>query len=289
MSSSFSELFGGGGVPNRHVHYISSNQTVVARGTGWLLLRCMGAGGGGGAGNWSTGGTAGTVGVKKVRVNAGDAFVVTIPAGGTSGNAGGTLTVTGPGVSISIPGGTAGVAGTQNAQAALPADPTGLDWFLKGGRGGKNNSTSDRYGGTGGGAAALDGVSGKDSSDLANTAASQSGGRGASVGVRIDDNAGDTATRRLDERHSVLLVNVSGSAGSAQSPGGGGVGGAGNSSGSGAGGVAGGFGAGGGGGGAGISAGSGGSGGYGGGAGGGGGGDGGGQGFVTAEFIEVLQ
>ncbi len=38
--------------------------------------------GGGGAGNWPTGGTAGTVGVKKVRVNAGDTFVVTIPSGG---------------------------------------------------------------------------------------------------------------------------------------------------------------------------------------------------------------
>ena len=286
MSSSFSELFGGGGVPNRHVHYISSSQTVVARGTGWLLLRCMGAGGGGGGGNWPTGGTAGTVGVKKVRVNAGDTFVVTIPAGGTTGNAGGTLTVTGPGVSISIPGGTAGVAGTQNAQAALPADPTGLDWFLKGGRGGKNNSTGNNYGGTGGGAAALDGVSGKDSPDLANTAASQSGSHGASVGVRID-NSIDTATRRLDERHSVLLVNVSGGAGSAQYPGGGGLGGAGNSSGSGSSGVAGGFGAGGGGGGAGISGGGGGYGGYGGG--GGGGGSWGGQGFVTAEFIEVLQ
>ena len=62
--STYSELFGGGGVPNRHVHYISSSQTVVARGPGWLLLRCMGAGGGGGAGNWPTVGTAGTVGVK---------------------------------------------------------------------------------------------------------------------------------------------------------------------------------------------------------------------------------
>ena len=284
---SFSEVFGGGGVPNRHVHYISISQTVVARGPGWLLLRCMGAGGSGGAGSWPTGGTAGTVGVKTVRVNAGDTFVVTIPSGGTTGNAGGTLTVTGPGVNISIPGGTAGVAGTQNAQAALPADPTGLDWFLKGGRGGKNNSTGNNYGGTGGGAAALDGVSGKDSSDLANTTASQPGGRGASVGVRIDGNAGDTATRRLDERHCVLLVNVSGSAGSAQSPGGGGVGGAGNSSGAGATGVDGGFGGGGGGGGAGIGSGD--SGGYGGYGGGGGGGGYGGQGFVTAEFIEVLQ
>lgn len=130
----------------RTVCYIAASQVWTCPADGWLVIRCLGAGGSGAFHGvnapmqGATGGSAGTVGIKRVRVSRGQQFTVTIPAGGAqnsshgSGNAGGTLTVQGPGVNISIPGGPGGVpgeAGTTNPDAA---DPSGLDWFIKSAR-----------------------------------------------------------------------------------------------------------------------------------------------------------
>ena len=130
----------------RTVCYIAASQVWTCPADGWLVIRCLGAGGSGAfngtndATQGATGGSAGTVGIKRVRVSRGQQFTVTIPAGGATqsrhaeGQAGGTLTVQGPGVNISIPGGPGGVhgvAGTTNPDAA---DPSGLDWFAKSAR-----------------------------------------------------------------------------------------------------------------------------------------------------------
>lgn len=299
---SFSEVFGGGGTPNRHVHYLAQSQTVISRVQGWALIRCMGAAGSGARGTYPTGGSGGTVGVKKVRVNVGDSFVVTIPAGGAAlsatgnGNAGGTLTITGPGVNITIPGGTGGVQGTGGARAALAGNPTGLDWYILGGRGGSVGGSS---GATGGGSAALLGMRSYDTPNepsnginggagIGGTSATDAGGGSGgpaspSVGGVNLMGASTTANGLASESHSVLLINVSGGGGSSGSGSAGGSGGGGSGSGSGGGG----------------------DGGFGGGGGGGGGNSGfgggggaatdpyvsgkGGQGFVTIEFVEVLQ
>lgn len=302
MSSSFAELFGGSGATGRALVYCSQSQTVTARADGFLVLRCMGAAGSGARGSFATGGTAGTVGAKTVRVNAGDQFIITVPAGGaaqaganTNGNAGGTLTITGPGVNISIPGGTGGVQGVASAKAALAAVPTGLDWYILGGRGGVASAAA---GCTGGGAAALLGVRSYDSGDVANTQSGGAGVGGSSTGIAGGGSGGPggasggpnllgqlaTANALSADTHSVLLVNVSGGADPAvNGPGGSGAGGSATATGHG------GFG---GGGGAGVSTGSGN-----GGRGGGGGANNGagtasgsgGAAFVTCEFLEVLQ
>lgn len=130
----------------RTVCYIAASQVWTCPADGWLVIRCMGAGGSGAYSSitastyGATGGSAGTVGIKRVRVSRGQQFTVTIPAGGAgqsshaSGNAGGTLTVQGPGVNISIPGGPGGVYGTAGTTNPDAAAPTGLDWFAKSAR-----------------------------------------------------------------------------------------------------------------------------------------------------------
>lgn len=130
----------------RTVCYIAASQVWTCPADGWLVIRCLGAGGSGAfnganvATQGATGGSAGTVGVRRVRVSRGQQFTVTIPAGGAkrsrhdSGDAGGTLTVQGSGVNISIPGGPGGVQGVAGTTNPDAADPTGLDWFIKSAR-----------------------------------------------------------------------------------------------------------------------------------------------------------
>ena len=130
----------------RTVCYIADSQVWACPADGWLVIRCLGAGGSGAYGvantpaQGVTGGSAGTVGVKRVRVSRGQQFTVTVPAGGAKvsrtsvGNTGGTLTVQGPGVNISIPGGQGGVYGAAGTTNPDVDDPSGLDWFVKSAR-----------------------------------------------------------------------------------------------------------------------------------------------------------
>ena len=195
----------------RTVCYIAASQVWTCPADGWLVIRCLGAGGSGAfnganvATQGATGGSAGTVGIKRVRVSRGQQFTVTIPAGGEkqsrheSGNAGGTLTVQGPGVNISIPGGPGGVhgeAGTTNPDAA---DPTGLDWFIKSAR---NVVVAGQA--TGGASPALlvGGVS------HASSSASGAGVNGTSALMGTFTSAGGLPP--IDVSHCWLLVDVSG-------------------------------------------------------------------------------
>lgn len=195
----------------RTVCYIAASQVWTCPADGWLVIRCLGAGGGGAysANNASTqgatGGSAGTVGVKRVRVSRGQQFTVTIPAGGTTqsshaeGQAGGTLTVQGPGVNISIPGGPGGVSGVAGATNPEAADPTGLDWFIKSAR----NAVAAGQA-TGGASPALlvGGVS------HASTSASGAGVSGVTPLMGNFTSAGGLPP--IDVSHCWMLVDVSG-------------------------------------------------------------------------------
>ena len=196
----------------RTVCYIAASQVWTCPADGWLVIRCLGAGGSGASvpfdgNNGASGGSAGTVGVKRVRVSRGDRYTVTIPAGGTglvpvygsqTGLPGGTLTVAGPGVAVSIPGAPGGVAGAPGLTNADAADPTGLDWFLKSAR---NVVAANQVGG--GAAAALQ-VGG--ASQAANNE------YGANVmGVLLPPGSRAAVSAPLDARHCWLLVDVSGS------------------------------------------------------------------------------
>lgn len=134
----------------RRIEYIPASRVVTVRRPGRMIVRALGAGGGGGSGAaWNStgqkggGGNAGTVGLLDVRVKPGDEFVVTIPAAarggsgesygvGNPGQPGGTLTVTGPGVNISIPGGLGGKAAGANQRNPANPEPSGLDVFYLG-------------------------------------------------------------------------------------------------------------------------------------------------------------
>jgi hypothetical protein len=127
----------------RRLVYVSGSRSFTVQKRGKLIFRCLGAGGGGAAVRHSTtaaatGGNAGTVGVTKpIPVKQGDTFVITIPAGGAGvrpnndGQTGGTLTITGPGVNVSVPGGTGGKQSTDGSAVTNDANgtPTGLDWY----------------------------------------------------------------------------------------------------------------------------------------------------------------
>ena len=134
----------------RSVVYVPSSRVWTAHADGVAVFRCVGAAGSGAAGVWVgaqglTGGSAGTVGLRRVRVTKGMTFAITIAAGGAAvqpgrsdinkgGNPGGTLTITGPGVNITIPGAPGGIAAAAGAQTPESADPTGLDEFIKSAR-----------------------------------------------------------------------------------------------------------------------------------------------------------
>ncbi len=196
----------------RTVCYFAASQVWTCPADGWLVIRCLGAGGSGacapvGSNYGASGGSAGTVGVKRVRVSRGDRYTVTIPAGGAgrapsyglqTGLPGGTLTVTGPGVSVSIPGAPGGVAGAQGLTNADAADPTGLDWFLQSAR---NVVASNQAGG--GAAAAL---------QVGGASQAASGEYGANVmGALLPPGSRAAVSAPLDASHCWLLVDVSGS------------------------------------------------------------------------------
>ncbi|WP_050715376.1 hypothetical protein [Ottowia sp. oral taxon 894] len=195
----------------RTVCYIAASQVWTCPADGWLVIRCLGAGGSGAysamnvATQGATGGSAGTVGIKRVRVSRGQQFTVTIPAGGAkqssheSGNAGGTLTVQGPGVNISIPGGPGGVQGVAGTTNPDAADPTGLDWFIKSAR---NAVVAGQA--TGGASPAL--LVG--STSHASSSASGAGVNGASALMGTFTSAGGLPP--IDVSHCWLLVDVSG-------------------------------------------------------------------------------
>lgn len=201
----------------RTVCYIAASQVWTCPADGWLVLRCLGAGGSGASAyspSACTGGSAGTVGLKRVRAVRGDQFTFTIPAGGAStaskqGNAGGTLTVTGPGVHISIPGGPGGRGAArvgESVQNDDAADPIGLDWFIKSAR---NSAQDNEY--TGGAAPALL-VGGQSRASTGVLGASVTGntphqtlmgaiGLGAGYAVPVPP---------MDASHCWLLIDVSG-------------------------------------------------------------------------------
>lgn len=186
MTIAFDDAFpsGGGGNPltQRVLVFVPASRTVLSPITGILRVRQMGAAGSGASGNSASGGNGATVAFKTVEVTKGDSIVVTNGAGGAAsaanaaGNNGGTSTVTGPnGLSLSIPGGRAGVT------SGLPvanANPTGADEFWLGGIGGSGGTNA---GGGGGGAALLNGAASGFSGG--NGTSSGAGGGGAGVGA----------------------------------------------------------------------------------------------------------
>ena len=244
-------------IVTRETQYFAQSGTFVAPADGIAIFRVLGAGGSGASSGQSTpgsGGNGGSVGVKRLRVKAGDAYVVAIPAGGAArtqnssgvaGENGGTLTIVGPGASISVPGGRGGVLGANLSPPDNDA-PVGLDWFVLGGRGGKaanSNSSTGQFGGAGGGGAALlngsaaafaggagaftaiGTFSGAGGAGVGGGGGSGSGGSGGPLGPNLfGSTVGDLATQ--DASHSRVLVNVSGtgSVGTTPSPGGGGLG-----------------------------------------------------------------
>ena len=272
----------------REVIYINQSTTIVAPFAGRVIVRAMGAAGGGAKGTYATGGNGGTVAIKELRVSQGDSITLTIPAGGAAqtivgnGNPGGTLTVSAPGWTGSIPGGNGGVQGTSDNQPAENTAPTGWDTYWLGGRGGANSGSNSATGG--GGAALRNGYNAYDAAAVtggssiylggagiggSSNSTNGSGGGGSfggAVGTSGGPNfSGLTAASGVDGTPAVgmgqtisrLLLDLSGGGGGAGrhgAPGGGGGSNGGN----------GGFG----------------------GGGGSGGGDG-GQGFITLEFLET--
>ncbi|WP_243021761.1 hypothetical protein [Simplicispira sedimenti] len=149
-----SSLIGGAGVVPMPIdsRTITSSMTYTASVSGTLLLRVIAADGSGGVSlsGCATGAGAGESADKVVQVSAGDAFVITIGAGGAgltrttghaNGNDGGDTTVSGPGVAITVKGGKGGKASAVTAGAPL-----------LGGEGGEGGSGGDvhRPGGRGG-------------------------------------------------------------------------------------------------------------------------------------------
>ena len=120
-------------IVTRETQYFARSGTFVAPADGIAIFRVLGAGGSGASSGRSTpgsGGNGGSVGVKRLRVKAGDTYAVTIPAGGAArnqnasgvaGENGGTLTIVGPGASISVPGGRGGGIGLENEFVRLRA------------------------------------------------------------------------------------------------------------------------------------------------------------------------
>ena len=282
----------------REVIYTNQSVTIAAPFTGRLIVRAMGAAGGGAkGGTYVTGGNAGTVAIKELRVSSGDSITLTIPAGGaaqstaaTNGNPGGTLTVSAPGWTGSIPGGNGGVQGVSGNQPAANTAPTGWDTYWLGGRGGANSGSNSVTGG--GGAALRNGYNAYDAAAAGGVAmrlggagiggsssSTNEGGGGGSFGGAVGTSGGPnfsgltaatgadgTPTVNMGPDISRLLLDLSGGGGGGGgkngAPGGGGGGGSNGGSG---------------------------------GVGGGGGGSAsggttsgaGGQGFVTLEFLET--
>lgn len=143
---------------NTYQDFLTSGTFTVQK-TGWHRITVIGAGGSGGREVTSSsdsnarcvagGGGAGGTCVKEVLLTQGVNYTVTIGAGGASvsgsatGNAGGTTTVTGPGVSMTANGGSGGLADdTIGSTSALSASggvggaASGGDVNYTGGNGG---------------------------------------------------------------------------------------------------------------------------------------------------------
>ena len=296
----------------RELVYTNQSTTIVAPFAGRVIVHAMGAAGGGAKGAYPTGGNGGTVAIKELRVLKDDSITLTIPAGGaaqptaaTNGNPGGTLTVSAPGWTGSIPGGGGGVQGASGNQPAANTAPTDWDAYWLGGRGGANSGSNSATGG--GGAALRNGYNAYDAAPAAgagtylggagiggSSSSTNGGGGGGSFGNAVGTSGGPnfyglaavsgvdgTSTVGMGSDITRLLLDLSGGGGGGDgkngAPGGGGGGGSSSSGGSG------GFGGGGGGG---FPGGSGGVGGGGGSSSSGAGGVG-GAGFVTLEFLET--
>lgn len=172
MATAFSSLVGsgsGGGV--RQYDFITSSKTFVCTATGTLDIMLVGghASGSVSAGVGFVGGAgAGGVAVKRARVTKGDSFTVVIGAGGTSvskasgvaqGVAGGTSSVTGPGVSITATGGQPGEAKTTKpANGGLGGVGTGGDDNRQSGSGGSVIATATASAACGAGAVNVLGI-----------------------------------------------------------------------------------------------------------------------------------
>lgn len=147
--------------------------TFTAVKTGWHRVTVVG-GGGSGALSWSnvytqqraTGGAAGGFALKEFWAAAGASYTVTIGAGGTApadrstngvtaGNAGGTSSFVGTGVSITCTGGAGGTAvngTTATTAGAAGGTATGGDVNYTGGDSGSVQNTGNGGGASGGGA-----------------------------------------------------------------------------------------------------------------------------------------
>ena len=164
-----SSLIGGAGVVPMPIdsRTITSSMTYTAPVSGTLLLRVIAADGSGGVSflGCATGAGAGESADKVVQVSAGDAFVITIGAGGAgltrttghaNGNDGGDTTVTGPGAALTVKGGKGGKAAAVSAGTPLlgglgGTGGTGGDFHRPGGRGGNISNCNFEHV-TGGGA-----------------------------------------------------------------------------------------------------------------------------------------
>lgn len=160
MSTSFTNLLSGGASAGRILQYrfITTNQTWTAPQAGLLDIFLTGGSPSGGVGYGSSYvGGSGAPGVcikRSIPVLTGDAFIVTLGAGGaavtrttsgvTAGNVGTASTVTGPaGLSMTANPGNPGVASlTKPALGGAGGNATGGDYNWTGGAGGDVTATS---------------------------------------------------------------------------------------------------------------------------------------------------
>lgn len=239
MATAFSSLVGsgsGGGV--RQYEFITSSKTFVCTATGTLDIMLIGGHASGGAivGSGFVGGSgAGGVAVKRTRVTKGDSYIVTIGAGGmavtragaglTPGIAGGTSSVTGPGVSITATGGQPGEAKTTKpANGGLGGVGTGGDENRQSGSGGSVIAMGGSVGICGAGAVNVLGVPFGDlrggnintsnASPLQLTGGGGVGGRGGDVlGAAIGITAGGGSGGPAQDAPSIIPgVNITGDA-----------------------------------------------------------------------------
>lgn len=185
------------GIP-QCIYEIRSSQTWIAPADGVIDLFAMGAAGSGGVAlglsnstQRALGGQAGGRVSKRAKVRAGDAIVFVMGQGGasrtqstagqTNGNDGATTTITGPGISITIPGGKGGLAALVTT-ALTPVSatlPTGGDVNLAGGLPGSiAASAATSHAATGGGAPNITGTAFRGGNITAITTDTSTGGAG---------------------------------------------------------------------------------------------------------------
>ena len=208
MPISLKSAAGLGGFLRQERLILESGQ-FVAPFDGAYLVTAIGAGGSGarapiGNGMAATGGAAGGLAQKLVRLKRGDVLTLVIGAGGPAqttagqnGNAGGTTTVTGPGIALTANGGEGGktqAAGAGTVAGANGGTASGGDLNVPGGNSGSATvvAVPGCSAATGGGAVGIYGL-GHPSGNASNTVAgpgqtSFSGGAG--VGGKSGDATG---------------------------------------------------------------------------------------------------